>query len=80
MNKRELSRDSGSRKPKSWAEEAVEDCPSMMTPAEVARVLRVSSRTVGRWIAGNEITHSHVGRCVRIPRRAVAELLDRGAS
>lgn len=45
-------------------------------PDEVARLLRVSVRTVRRWVARGKIGHVHTpGRAIRIPQREVARLL-----
>jgi excisionase family DNA binding protein len=39
-----------------------------LTPAEVAKILRVNVETVYRKVAADEIPHVRVGRRIRIPR------------
>ncbi len=44
-----------------------------LTPAEVASLLKVSVRTVGRWIATGDLPALRVGSVVRVGRQALAE-------
>lgn len=44
-----------------------------LTCAEMAAILRVSLRTVRRFIAEGRIRHIRVGRQVRIPRKGVSD-------
>ena len=44
-----------------------------LTPADVARDLQVSVRTVGRWIDRDGLPALRVGSVVRISRQALAE-------
>ena len=47
-------------------------------PDEVARLLRVSVRTIRRWAARGKIEHVHTpGKAIRISQRELARLLDR---
>jgi len=48
---------------------------TLFTPDEVARRLRVSSRTVRRLCASGELEAARVGRALRVPERALAEYL-----
>jgi excisionase family DNA binding protein len=45
-------------------------------PDEVARLLRVSVRTVRRWVAMNRIEHVHTpGRAIRIPGQELKRII-----
>ena len=44
---------------------------NVLTIAEVATRLRVSTRSVSRWIASGELTCIRIGRVVRVPNAAV---------
>ena len=44
------------------------------TPREVARLLKVSERTVGRWVRTGELKGLRFGRQLRIPATALAGL------
>lgn len=46
----------------------------VLTIPEVARRLRVSTRSVSRWIASGELTCIRIGRVVRVPNDAVDAL------
>ena len=66
--------------------ERVGSLPLSLTVAEVAALLRVSRTTVydlaHRWLAtGGEdgLPCYRIGRCIRVPRRAVVDLLGRGS-
>jgi excisionase family DNA binding protein len=51
--------------------------PPMLTPAEVAEHLRVSTETVYRWVRTGYLPGLRVGRCLRIRRDDVDALLAR---
>lgn len=60
---------------------ATEPSSLILTIADAAAELRVSQRTVRRLIARGRIEAVRIGRSVRIPRAAIAQLLrDGGAS
>jgi excisionase family DNA binding protein len=48
-------------------------------PDEVARLLRVSVRTVRRWAGRGKIEHMRTpGKAIRIPKRELARLVREG--
>ena len=50
--------------------------PDLLTPAEVAELLRVSKRTVLRWVETGELRAFRFGpRLLRIPRSEVERFL-----
>jgi len=51
--------------------------PKLLTPAEVARICRVSLRTVRHWIADNELKVHRLGRKVLIAESDLADFLRR---
>ena len=48
---------------------------SLLTILEVAERLRVSTRTVSRWIASGTLQYVRIGRVVRVPAEAVEALV-----
>jgi excisionase family DNA binding protein len=57
------------------------DLPPMLTPADVAELLRVPRRTVYAWIDSGLLPSRRVGpRLLRILRGDVLELLERGST
>lgn len=60
------------------------ELPSLLTRQEAARYLRVTTRTVARWIASKRLSaiKTHPGRAGRvlIPREALADMLARGGA
>lgn len=46
-----------------------------LTPKEVAGILRVSPRTIQRWVKEGKLRAVKVGKLWRIPREALDELL-----
>ena len=46
-----------------------------LTPKEVAGILRVSPRTVQRWVKEGRLRAVRVGKLWRIPREALEEFL-----
>lgn len=50
----------------------------MLTVAEAAEHLGLRQSTIRAWIAGRRITYVRMGRAIRIPARAVQELIERG--
>jgi excisionase family DNA binding protein len=50
--------------------------PDVLTVAEVAQQLRVSKMTIYRMINSGELRALRIGRSVRVPAAALAELLD----
>ena len=55
------------------------ELPQFMTVNEVAAALRVSRATVYRLVSSGALAANHVGRSVRVTRRAVEEFLGRHA-
>ena len=53
------------------------DRPAMLTIAEAAETLRVSERTIRRWISAKSLTAHRFGRTWRIARRDLEEHLLR---
>ena len=51
------------------------ELPQFLTVHEIAAALRVSRATVYRLISSGALTATHVGRSVRVTRRAVEEFL-----
>lgn len=60
------------RAPKADSPEPLE----LLTPKEVAEILRVSPRTVQRWVKEGKLWAVRVGRLWRIPREALREFLS----
>lgn len=57
------------------------DLPPMLSPADVAELFRVPRRTVYAWIDSGLLPSRRVGsRLLRILRRDVLELLERGST
>jgi len=56
------------------------DLQASLTKAEVARLGKVSLRTVNRWIRRGDLTARKIGRLVRIPRSAAEALLSAPAA
>jgi excisionase family DNA binding protein len=52
-----------------------EELTELLLPAEVARILRVTVRTVERYCAQGKLRAVKVGRLWRIPRSSLEELL-----
>jgi excisionase family DNA binding protein len=64
-----------------WIGDTLAGRPALLNLKETAGILRVSRRTVARWIAAGDLRAVKTGVCVRIPRRALAEFLaSRGAA
>ena len=67
--------------PPAWVAEAVSSLPPLATVAEVGALLRISRRTVERYLASGEITAASRGvgghGRVLIPRGSVADYLAR---
>lgn len=59
---------------------AVEDLPSFVTPEEFAHLLDVGKSTAYELCRQNKIRSLKVGRCTRIPKRAVLEFIDAGGA
>lgn len=55
------------------------ELPDLMIVAEIAAALRVSRATVYRLVSSGALPAAHVGRSVRVTRRAVSDFLDRKA-
>ena len=49
---------------------------SLLTKHEVADLVRVSTRTVGNWMADAVIPYFRIGRVVRFDRTKVLQALD----
>lgn len=47
----------------------------LLTPKEVAGILRVSPRTVQRWVKEGKLRAVRVGKLWRIPREALEEFI-----
>ena len=52
----------------------------LYTPEEVAELLRVSPRTVQRWLAQGKLQGVKVGRLWRIPKASLDRFLETGGS
>jgi len=52
----------------------------LYTPEEVAELLRVSPRTVQRWLAQGKLQGVKVGRLWRIPKASLDRFLEAGGS
>lgn len=52
--------------------------PRLWTVVDVSQQLRVTPRTVRRWIASGQLKAIHLGRSVRIPDQEVAAVTARG--
>lgn len=48
----------------------------LLTPKEVAKILRVSPRTVQRWVKAGKLRAVRAGRLWRIPKEALVEFLS----
>jgi acetyl-CoA synthetase len=53
-----------------------EDLEELLLPAEVARILRVTTRTVERYCKQGRLRAVKVGRLWRIPRSSLKEFLE----
>ena len=54
----------------------VEELPSYLTPADIARLLRKSTRTVTRWLASNEIPEAiYINGRWTVPKEALFKFL-----
>jgi len=51
----------------------------LLTVNEAAKQLSLSPRTVRKLIAGRQIRHVRLGRCIRIEERELARIADRNA-
>jgi len=51
---------------------------ALLTIHEVAKSMRVSIRTVSRWIASGELVCIRIGRVVRVPAEALDALMKSG--
>jgi len=67
----------GRPKPPIGTEPAVSQ-HALLTIPEVAARVRVSTRTVSRWIASGELVCIRIGRVVRVPAEAVDALMRPG--
>lgn len=56
---------------------SLEELPLMLTVNEMARVLRISRNGAYAAVADGAIPSLRIGRTIRIPRRALADLLER---
>lgn len=52
--------------------------PIAYTVREAAEMVRVSERTIRRRIADGRLTIVRIGRCVRVPRQTIIDLLSAG--
>jgi excisionase family DNA binding protein len=57
-----------------------EELSELLLPAEVARILRVTTRTIERYCKQGKLRAVKVGRRWRIPRSALEDLLRQGGS
>jgi excisionase family DNA binding protein len=53
-----------------------EDLEELLLPAEVARILRVTTRTVERYCKQGKLRAVKVGRLWRIPKSSLEEFLE----
>ena len=58
--------------------EGLEGVPRFLTVAEVADAMRVSKMTVYRMIHSGQMPAVRMGRSVRVPRKAVDDLIAQG--
>ena len=49
----------------------------LLTKAEIAHKLRVTPRTVSKWMICMNLPHLKLGKCVRFDWRAVVDCLNR---
>jgi excisionase family DNA binding protein len=57
-----------------------EELEELLLPAEVARILRVTTRTIERYCKQGKLRAVKVGRRWRIPRSALEDFLRQGGS
>lgn len=66
-----------------WVTEAVATLPPLATIDETAALLRVSRRSIHRYLAAGTISAAHLGEAgparVLIPRSSIADYLSRAA-
>ena len=60
--------------------DALAELPGLATIAQTAQALQCSTRTVVRMIDSGRLRATRVARIVRVPRRAIEELLTGGAT
>lgn len=58
----------------------VSDCPDIMTPRHVAKLLGISDQTVRRQINLGEIPGFRIGRNLFVPKKHFLDLIDGGQS
>lgn len=46
----------------------LKDYPAVLTIEDIAEILQVTTKTVRKLIADNQIPHMNVGRLIRIPK------------
>ena len=54
----------------------LDDCPDLMTVAEVQQVFRIGRRQIYEAIRRGEIPHLRIGRTVRVPKIGLRRLLE----
>lgn len=54
------------------------ELPKLYTPEEVASLLRISRRTVYRWLAAGKLKAVKIGKGWRVSQETMEELFGRG--
>jgi excisionase family DNA binding protein len=54
--------------------------PKLYKVPQAAEMLNVSPKTIWTWIAGRQIEVTRLGRAVRIPEKALVELIEAGTT
>jgi excisionase family DNA binding protein len=54
----------------------LKDCPDVLTPDQLARLLKVSKTTIYRFLRNGEIKHFRIGSAIRIPKIHILEFLN----
>jgi len=54
--------------------------PELLSPAAASRLLGVGRTTIYSLVARNLLPTVRIGRCVRIPRRALLDWVDKAAA
>jgi len=53
------------------------DCPDIITPDELMKMLNIGRNTTYRLLQNNAIKSFRIGKCYKIPKRAVIDYISR---
>jgi excisionase family DNA binding protein len=54
--------------------------PQLVKVPEAAKLLAISEKTLWAWVAGRRIEVVRIGRAVRIPTKAIEQLIEQGTT